>query len=120
MHIDDVSRRIEGDVNITVDKGNPAVMLFTSRTTGLPKAVRYLHEKMLHGALSIAHQLILYETPAKLTSSDVVFPQIPMYHILAWGTVFFAPYIGLKLVMGGRFDPASTVELIKKKRMRRG
>ncbi len=69
---------------------------------------------MIHGALSIAHQLAHHETPANLTTNDVIFPQIPIYHILAWGTVFIAPYMGLNLVMGGRFEPAETVRLIKK------
>ncbi len=116
MHIRDVAEKgDEGrEPSFEAKQDDPAVMLFTSGTTGLPKAVRYTHEKMLHGALSIAHQLTLHDTPAKLTSADVIFPQIPIYHILAWGTVFIAPYMGLKLIMGGRFDPAATVEMIKR------
>lgn len=39
-------------------------ILFTSGTTGLPKAVRYTHEKFVHGALAIAYQLSMYNTPA--------------------------------------------------------
>ncbi len=114
LHISDVSKRVEGEAEVKVKQDDYAVMLFTSGTTGLPKAVRYTHEKMIHGALSIAHQLTLYDTPAKLTSDDVIFPQIPIYHILAWGTVLIAPYMGLKLILGGRFDPVKAVETIKK------
>nr|WP_230972354.1 AMP-binding protein [Archaeoglobus neptunius] len=116
MHVKEVFEKAEmkAEVEVNVRQEDMAVMLFTSGTTGLPKAVRYTHERMIHGALSIAHQLAHHETPARLTSADVIFPQIPIYHILAWGTVFIAPYMGLKLIMGGRFDPAETVRIIKK------
>ncbi|KUJ94259.1 MAG: Medium-chain acyl-CoA ligase (AlkK-3) [Archaeoglobus fulgidus] len=115
LHIKEVAEKAEeAEPEVNVKQDDMAVMLFTSGTTGLPKAVRYTHEKMIHGALSIAHQLAHHETPANLTPRDVIFPQIPIYHILAWGTVFIAPYMGLNLVMGGRFDPAEAVRLIKK------
>jgi len=92
---------------------DPYSILFTSGTTGLPKAIRYPHWKVLMGALSIAHQLSLYNTPAKLGSEDVMFPFIPMFHLWAWGSIFIAPYIGAKLVLD-RFEPARAVEIIKK------
>ncbi len=116
MHIKNVAKKGDSgrEPSFEAKQDDSAVILFTSGTTGLPKAVKYTHEKMLHGALSIAHQLTMHETPAKLTSQDVIFPQIPIYHILAWGTVFIAPYMGLKLIMGGRFDPMATVDMIRK------
>jgi acyl-CoA synthetase (AMP-forming)/AMP-acid ligase II len=112
ISIDDLQYS-EDELEWDVRQDDYSVIMFTSGTTGLPKAVRYTHEKMLHGALSIAHQLVIHETPAKLTGNDVMFPQIPIYHILAWGTVFIAPYMGLKLIMGGKFDPAGAVRLMK-------
>ena len=96
----------------SVRGSDPYSILFTSGTTGLPKAVRYTHEKVLHGALSIAYQLGLCDTPAKLNSSDVILPLIPFYHLWAWGSVFHAPYLGARYVLGGRFDPARTVRTI--------
>ncbi|WP_456330575.1 AMP-binding protein [Archaeoglobus sp.] len=115
LHIKEVVEKADaGAAEINVKPDDVAVILFTSGTTGLPKAVRYSHEKMIHGALSIAHQLAHHETPANLAYKDVIFPQIPIYHILAWGTVFIGPYMGLKLVMGGRFEPAEAVKIIKK------
>lgn len=91
---------------------DPYSILFTSGTTGLPKAVRYTHEKVLHGALSIAFQLGLCDTPAKLGGGDVILPIIPFYHLWAWGSVFHAPYLGARYVLGGRFDPERTVRTI--------
>ncbi len=116
IHVSDLPRKVEGWAEIEVKQNDYAVMLFTSGTTGLPKAVRYTHERIIHGALSIAHQLTLYNTPAKLTSNDVIFPQIPIYHILSWGTILIAPYMGLKLIMGGKFDPTKSIEIIKKEK----
>ncbi len=96
----------------SAEEDDDAVIMFTSGTTGLPKAVKYTHRKFIDGALSIAHQLSMHDTPAKLERSDVMFPQIPMYHIVSWGSVLIAPYLGLKLVLGGKFDPAETVKKI--------
>ena len=102
----------ENPPDVRVRGSDPYSILFTSGTTGLPKAVRYTHEKVLHGALSIAYQLGLYETPARLGSSDVIFPLIPFYHLWAWGSVFHAPYLGARFVLGGRFEPAAAVRTI--------
>ncbi|MFB6222099.1 MAG: AMP-binding protein [Haloarcula sp.] len=95
----------EEETELSADPDDPAVILFTSGTTGMPKAVRYTHEKMVQGALAMAHQMAEYSTPASLSAEDAVFPGIPMYHLLSWGTTIFAPYLGADLVLAGRFDP---------------
>ncbi len=102
---------------VSVRGSDPYSILFTSGTTGLPKAVRYTHEKVLHGALSIAYQLGFWDTPAKLGSGDVIFPFIPFYHLWAWGSVFHAPYLGARYVLGGRFDPARAVRTIAEEKV---
>ncbi|MEJ2248285.1 MAG: AMP-binding protein [Candidatus Lokiarchaeota archaeon] len=99
--------------SIKAREDRDAITLFTSGTTGLPKAVRYSHGKMIQGALSIAHQLAEFDTKASLDSSDIIAPQIPIYHLLAWGTVFIAPYLGARLMMGGRFIPDKTAKLVE-------
>ncbi len=90
------------------------VLLYTSGTTGRPKGVLYKQWKMVMGGLSIAHQLTLYETPAKLSSNDTILSLIPMFHILSWGSIFIAPFIGAKLVFTAKFDPAEIIEIMKK------
>ncbi|MEB3806058.1 MAG: AMP-binding protein [Desulfurococcales archaeon] len=93
------------------------VLLYTSGTTGRPKGVLYKQWKMVQGGLSIAHQLSLYETPAKLSSSDTILSLIPMFHILSWGSVFIAPFIGAKLVFVDKFDPEVIVERIREEKV---
>lgn len=90
------------------------VMLFTSGTTGQPKAIRYRHREMVQGALSIAHQLAEYDTPASLSGDNTVIPGIPMFHILSWGSSLIAPYLGAKLVLSGRFDPETMAGLFER------
>ena len=96
--------------DLAASPDDPAVILFTSGTTGMPKAVQYTHEKMVQGALSIAHQLTEYPSPASLSGEDTLFPGIPMYHLLSWGTTVYAPYLGADLVLAGRFDPERLAE----------
>lgn len=88
------------------------VLLYTSGTTGRPKGVLYKQWKMVMGGLSIAHQLSLYETPASLTSRDTILSLIPMFHILSWGSIFIAPFVGAKLVFTARFEPEQIAELM--------
>lgn len=102
---------------IRVNGEDPYSILFTSGTTGLPKAVRYTNEKVVHGALSIVYQLGLYDTPARLGSGDTMMPLIPFYHLWSWGTVFHAPYLGARYVLSGRFDPQGAVQTMVRERV---
>ncbi len=99
--------------NIVGEPDHDYVLLYTSGTTGRPKGVLYNQWKMLEGGLSIAYQLSLYETNAKLSSRDVMLSLIPMFHILSWGSVFIAPYIGAKLVFVAKFDPHYIIKVME-------
>lgn len=102
---------------IKVTGNDPYSILYTSGTTGLPKAVMYNNEKTVYGALSIIYQLGFYNTPAKLDSNDVVLPLIPFYHIWSWGSLFHASFLGIKYVLSGKFNPQKTLELIKREKV---
>ena len=91
---------------------DPYSILFTSGTTGPPKGILYTQEKVVSGAMGIVHQLGLFNTPATLNSNDVIMPLIPFYHLWAWGSLFHATYLGSDYVLGGRFDPQKTVDMI--------
>jgi len=89
------------------------VLLYTSGTTGKPKGVLYPQWKMVLGGLSIAWQLSAYETPARLGSGDVILSLIPMFHILSWGSIFIAPYLGARLVFIDKFSPETVAKAIR-------
>lgn len=104
-HVDDLA--YGADATLAVERDRDAVTLFTSGTTGRPKPVRYTHEQFVHGGLSIAHQLTEYDTPATLSGADTIYPGIPMFHLLSWGSSIIAPYLGATLYLDGQFDPAA-------------
>ncbi len=103
-----------GDGELRGDPDADYVLLYTSGTTGRPKGVLYPQWKMIEGGLSIAHQLALYKTGARLSSGDVMLSLIPMFHILSWGSIFIAPYIGAKLVFIDKFDPRKVDEVVSR------
>jgi fatty-acyl-CoA synthase len=87
-------------------------VLYTTGTTGRPKGMRYRHRDLLLASLQILHHLSLHEGGARLTSRDTVMPLIPFFHIHAWGTPFFVPYLGAKLVLPGRANPSEQLDVI--------
>ncbi|WP_069807573.1 AMP-binding protein [Vulcanisaeta thermophila] len=108
-----ISNRTTKEPEIEITGRDYFSILFTSGTTGLPKAVRYTHEKFIHGALAIAYQLSMYNTPASLHQGDVIMPLIPFYHIHSWGSFIHAPYLCSKYVLMGRFTPDKALALIE-------
>ncbi|BAB59812.1 medium-chain acyl-CoA ligase [Thermoplasma volcanium GSS1] len=95
------------------DEDTEMSILFTSGTTGMPKAVSYTHRKTVTAIWAILTSLSAYQGLARLNSGDTVFPLIPFYHIWSWGSLFISTMIGTKYILGGKFDPISTLKLIK-------
>jgi len=89
-------------------------ILYTSGTTGMPKGVMYTNRKVVLGAMSIVHQLGLFNASARLSSDDTIMPFIPFFHLWAWGSGFHATYLGSKYVLGGKFSVEKAVDAIVK------
>jgi len=100
VYDDLITRRFTKEPEIDVKDDDPYSILYTSGTTGLPKAVMYSNKKAVLGALSIIHQLGFYDTPAKIDSNDVIFPLIPFYHIWAWGVIISCIIFRCKICFG--------------------
>jgi len=78
-----------------VDEWAPAIMAYTSATTGLPKGVQYSHRGIYLHSLSI----LLGEYG--MAEKDVSMPIVPMFHVNAWCRPFSDTLIGAKQVLPG-------------------
>jgi fatty-acyl-CoA synthase len=103
-----------GTPDADVDETDTYSIFYTTGTTGRPKGLRYRHRDMIQAPLQIAHHLAVHDTGAAIRAGDTIMPLIPFFHIHGWGTPFFAPYLGSKLVLPERSDAAGQLQLIRK------
>lgn len=96
-----------------VQETDPFSIFYTTGTTGRPKGMLYRHRDMLLASLGILHHLSTHPTGASASSRDVFMPCIPFFHIHGWGTAFFVPYVGAKLVLPGKAGPVEQLRLIR-------
>ena len=100
---------------------DPAFILFTSGSTGMPKAVELPFRALVanqQNVLARAHQL------PHLISADgpqpVTLLSTPIFHIGAFATLITQTLIGgLVIFNEGRFDPAQVLALIESERVQR-
>jgi fatty-acyl-CoA synthase len=91
----------------------PAVMCYTSGTTGKPKGVVYSHRGLvLHSLVSGLSDVF------GVRESDVVLPIVPMFHANSWGLPFTTALVGADLVLPGRqLDARSVRDLLAGERV---
>lgn len=94
---DDLIKDFPGDYDFPFnrDENDPALICYTSATTGDPKGVVYSHRA-----------LVLHSYAAGITlgamESDCVMHVVPMFHANAWGAPFLSTGLGCKQVLPGR------------------
>jgi len=87
-----------------------AVLIFTSGTSGKPKAAMLPHRALL----ADLDGLDAIE-PRPMTQDDVVLVTLPMFHIYALNAALgLAAKTGATCVLVDRFDPAATLETIRR------
>lgn len=89
-----------------VDLEDPAIILYTSGTTGHPKGAVLLHRNMTWNTMNA---LVDYD----ITSSEVALLIGPMFHVAALGMGAFPVLIkGGTLILETAFDPGRVLDLI--------
>jgi long-chain acyl-CoA synthetase len=111
------------------DEDEPALLLFTSGTTGRPKAVTIPHRSVVGFAqvseLQEAEAMAALGLPVPVAgatlpaSDDVILVTAPLFHVsMLWGAVVLAATRGSAMVLlPGRFDPETALAAIERERV---
>ena len=87
-----------------LEENTPAMLCYTSGTTGNPKGVMYQHRTALLVAMSISHKSVF-----DIGERDILMPIVPMFHAAAWNSIYACALYGTGLVMTGAFNDGKTV-----------
>ena len=95
-----------------LDEWSPAIMAYTTATTGLPKGVMYSHRGLyLHSLSLLPGELAVWER-------DVSMSLVPMFHVNAWCRPFADAIMGAKQVFpGSRPTGQDACELIQREKV---
>jgi len=89
---------------------DPAMLMYTSGTTGMPKGALLSHANMLAAGRAVARSL-------ELSASDRVLSSLPLYHINGQCIATVAPLVsGGSIVMPHRFSVSQWWPLVEKHR----
>jgi len=92
-----------------LDPEKLAVLLYTSGTSGLPRAAMLTHRALLANVDQVATV-----EPPMIHSDDVVLGVLPLFHVYGLGAVLGGVIRHrAKLVLTDRFDPEGTLDLIE-------
>ncbi len=89
------------------DTGEPALLMYTSGTTGRPKGALLSHANLIHAGRSVAQA-------HRLTSADRVLSSLPLYHVNGQCIATISPLVsGGSIVMPHRFSVSQWWTLVE-------
>lgn len=95
------------------DSESLAVLLYTSGTSGTPRAAMLSHRALLANVAQSAGT-----TPAPVLPDDIVLGVLPMFHVYGLNAVLGQVLLtGATLVIGPRFDPDETLALVRREQV---
>ena len=83
-----------GGIATPFAEDTPAIVCYSSGTTGLPKAALYTHRSTVLHAWACA-----LPDAMGLSANDRVLPLMQMFHATAWGAPFVCPLVGASLIL---------------------
>ena len=90
------------------DERDPAMLCYTSGTTGNPKGVLYEHRStVLHAMAQMSPDVF------DLSARAVVLPVVPMFHAGGWALPFSTAMVGGKMVFSTDYAPDVMCDLMK-------
>jgi acyl-CoA synthetase (AMP-forming)/AMP-acid ligase II len=99
----------------STDENEPAVIIFTSGTSGRPKAVVLSHRALLANLQMLLNMTRRLPHQVDETSADVALHTGPLFHIGGAQAMMRAVTVGNTLVLpAGRFDPGEALALIER------
>lgn len=94
--------------SLEIEPDWPALLMYTSGTTGVPKGVVLTHNNLISNAVTISAE-------HKLTAADRVLGSLPLFHINGLVVTVLTPLIhGGSVAMTPRFSVASFWDYVKK------
>ncbi len=103
-----------------LSEDTPAVLYYTTGTTGLPKGVTFNHRQLY---LQSVHLIAGIQMAPRLPSDppdpviNVPLVNIPLFHIHAWGAPWYYVFTCCKIVFPSRFTPESFCELVEREKV---
>ena len=115
---DDMLAQADGSYRFPeLDENSQATIFYTSGTTGMPKGVWFTHRQIVLHTLSSLVGLSSSAPQNRMDPSDVVLPLVPFFHVHSWGIPYGVAMNGQKLVLAGRYDYGSILELVDREKV---
>lgn len=98
-------------LDVAVGHDDPAIILYTSGTTGQPKGALLTHGNLIWNSINV---IVDYD----FASTDIALMISPMFHVASLGMGVLPTLLkGGTLVLEQKFDPARVLELIERHRV---